>query len=281
MKKRNRSEGWKYAKKTGHLNEDMAAVELDRNSDLQKRFLALLGKENIRIKRVYTRGIHQINVPSVFGDTTKSKSDLDVVLEDGDIIRVSLKKSLDGQAYLISPNRFINGFEKIYNKIIPTNVKEAINLFWGDVSHEQISEIVNEYGSKYDKYELYKNRIVGAVLKRYNENYYHALLNWFKENISEIFDFCFCKGLAKEEIDWVQVIWYKDEMKGKIDDLFLASDIKENLSKFGVEYGKTNGETTIQLPFGFVQWHSPTKSIPGSMQFHHSYEKNSEAIERI
>lgn len=32
-------------------------------------------------------------------------------------------------------------------------------------------------------------------------------------------------------------------------------------------YGYKNGGTTIQLPFGFVQWHQ------SSMQFHHSFDK--------
>ena len=32
-------------------------------------------------------------------------------------------------------------------------------------------------------------------------------------------------------------------------------------------YGTAYGGTTIQLPFGFVQWHQ------AKMQFHHQYEK--------
>lgn len=39
------------------------------------------------------------------------------------------------------------------------------------------------------------------------------------------------------------------------------------------KYGTKNGGSTIQLPFGFVQWHSPRKVIPGNLQFHHSYDK--------
>ena len=34
-----------------------------------------------------------------------------------------------------------------------------------------------------------------------------------------------------------------------------------------VYYGNTLGGSTIQLPFGFVQWHQ------NSMQFHHNFEK--------
>ena len=44
------------------------------------------------------------------------------------------------------------------------------------------------------------------------------------------------------------------------------------------EYGNKTGGSTIQLPFGMVQWHSPTKKIPGDMQFHHSYEKIMELL---
>lgn len=38
-------------------------------------------------------------------------------------------------------------------------------------------------------------------------------------------------------------------------------------------YGTRTGGSTIQLPFGFVQWHSPKKIIPGEIQFHHKYNE--------
>lgn len=41
------------------------------------------------------------------------------------------------------------------------------------------------------------------------------------------------------------------------------------------------GGTTIQMAFGFVQWHSPQKTIPGCIQFHHNYNKICTAMDNI
>ena len=62
-----------------------------------------------------------------------------------------------------------------------------------------------------------------------------------------------------------------------IDDLCTLLQNAANQNTF---YGKVGGGTTIQLPFGFVQWHSPTKKIPGDMQFHHGYEKIKELVDK-
>ncbi len=76
-----------------------------------------------------------------------------------------------------------------------------------------------------------------------------------------------------------KVLWYKNELsENDLDDLFLIDEIKKKLPK-NAEFGNRNGGTTIQLPFGFVQWHSPTKVIPGSIQFHHNYIKIKELME--
>jgi len=45
--------------------------------------------------------------------------------------------------------------------------------------------------------------------------------------------------------------------------------------------GSVLGGSTIQLPFGFVRWHSPSKTIPGQMQFHHSFSKISQLFETV
>ena len=64
-----------------------------------------------------------------------------------------------------------------------------------------------------------------------------------------------------------------------MDDLYYVEDIKKKLTKTA-EYGNKTGGSTIQLPFGFVQWHSPKKVIPGCMQFHHNYQKIKDLMEK-
>lgn len=275
MTKRNRSGGWKYAKRSGHKNEDRAASDLENNVEEQKRLLKLINRESCQIVRVFAGGIHENDVPCILGDRpTKSKSDIDVFLNNGEFYGVSVKKSFSGQVYLIKLKRFIEGFETIYGVKIPEAVKNAMHLFWGDISPDEIKKIVTEYSSAYNEYEISKNRIVGEVLEKYNANYYELLLSWFQNNITDIFDFCFSRGLASRPQDWATIIWYKNEIHGNhLDHFFLTKDLEKVIGNFEVSYGKINGQTTIQLPFGFVQWHSPKNTIPGNMQFHHKYDK--------
>ena len=55
----------------------------------------------------------------------------------------------------------------------------------------------------------------------------------------------------------------------KVSDLCKAVQANANQNTF---FGNRNGGSTIQLPFGFVQWHSPQKTIPGCLQFHHKHK---------
>ena len=99
-----------------------------------------------------------------------------------------------------------------------------------------------------------------------------VLLNFFKKNCMEVFLFCFSRGLAVEENDWAEYLWYVNTIKnnGKpiLNTIFeikkLAPKIKDSEL---YQFGTRNGGTTIQLPFGFVQWHQ------GQIQFHHNYKK--------
>ena len=130
-----------------------------------------------------------------------------------------------------------------------------------------------KFPSRYDKYQKKKHRIVSEILHQFDESLYQELLSWFNDNIILIFDYCFARGLALYQEDWAQLIWYKNKIgENIIDTIINIEDFKRILIP-SISYGTRNGGTTIQLPFGFVQWHSPSKKIPGDMQFHHSYDK--------
>ncbi len=77
--------------------------------------------------------------------------------------------------------------------------------------------------------------------------------------------------MAKNESDWAEFIWYKNLLGEDSMDLLYSIDKLAKLVKVGsvdiIKPGTTGGGTTIQLPFGFVQWHQ------GKMQFHHKYDK--------
>lgn len=277
--KRNRATGWKHAKLSGHENESTIEKMIENDQEYQHAFLEKLGKPTATIKHIQVGGLYEKDVECVFpGEKTKSKTDMQIILDDNTIYNVSIKKSLGGQVYLISDSRFMQGYEKQYNCIIPSKVKRAIQLFWGSADDTQ--QIINDFGTQ-KKYENHKHRLVADSIKVYDKSLYDELLAWFTNNVTNLVDFCFSKGLAKNPKDWANIIWYKNELgENTVDRIFSIEEMSGFLAKNAsqnTEYGTRGGGTTIQLPFGFVQWHSPTKVIPGCMQFHHSYEKIEQA----
>ncbi len=273
----NRAYGWKHAKLTGHKNEENIDHLLINSKELQHIFLKSIGKEHSSIIEVTVGGKNETDVESILGGMTKSKTDMKVKLDDGTTINVSIKKSLSGQVYLIGIERFIKGYELQYNEIIPANVKEAIRLFWGD--SQQIGDIIIKYSDpKFVKYEKRKHRLVAETLKKYDVTLYSALIEWFSNNTVNLFDFCFSRGLAKNKEDRADVVRYKNTLgENDVDVIFDLYSLKSSLRN-EANYGIVNGGTTINLPFGFVQWHSPRKVIPGEIQFHHQYKKLEEYI---
>lgn len=271
MEHRNRAQGWKHAKRSGHENERLVAELTENDINIQNRLLKCAHITDATVDRVEFGGLCETDVDCVLGGKTKSKTDMWLFLSNGKRLNVSIKKDEGGQVFLIGIERFINGFELQYHKNIPDSVKRAISLYFG--SAVDTLEVINDFGSTNKQLEIRKHRVVADTLKAYDGYLYHLLLNWFNENISELFDFCFAKGLASNSEDWAQIVWYKNMVgENQFDTMLYLEDFKSNIPPTAV-YGTRNGGSTIQLPFGFVQWHSPRKIIPGNLQFHHSYEK--------
>ncbi|MBR6939474.1 MAG: hypothetical protein IKH65_01570 [Clostridia bacterium] len=273
MSDRNRAEGWQHAKLTGHKNEELVAKLTESDVSIQKRLLDCAHiPSNVIISKVEYGGLCESDVDCVLdGGKTKSKTDMWLYLSNGKRLNVSIKKDDGGQVYLISIDRFIRGFEVQFNKKIPNDVKRAISLYFG--SAEDTLQIINQFASKNKALETRKHRLVAETLKAYDTALYSALLKWVNDNIGELFDFCFSKGLAKNPSDWADIVWYINLIgENDFDTMINLSELRNKVPT-SAEYGTKNGGSTIQLPFGFVQWHSPRKIIPGNIQFHHNYNK--------
>lgn len=279
MKQRNRADGWQHAKLSGHENE-AKVLEMFSNLDFCSTFCNRLDIPSII--KADIGGLHEKNVESILGDTTKSKSDLTLVLENGSHVNISIKKSSAGQVYLISVERFIEGFEHQFNTTINETVKEMLRLYFN--GHPKIKEIIEVSNTKYKlrpniaKYQTRKQRLVWESLRTYNNHAANELLNWFKENIGKIAEFCFAKGLSAKDEDWADYVWYTNLIgENALDSIYRVEDIcvasQRNQDK--VYIGNTLGGTTIKLPFGFVQWHQ------GQMQFHHNLAKIANIVENI
>ena len=270
MEVRDRQEGWVHAKLSGHRNEDLVTSYVRNYPNVQDALIKV-AKKSGKFVSISEGGLNERGIPSVLGGSTKAKPDLCLVTNTGERVNVSLKKSFGGQVYLITVERFIAGFESQYKKVIPENVKRAVSLYWGTA--EDTLSIIERYAVIQIDYQIRKHRLVYDTLRRYDSNLSLLLIDWFKENIAEIFDFCFIRGLASNSRSWANVIWYKNLLPGEedeVEDIMLnLEELRESIKGYTehIEYGNKTGGSTIQLPFGFVQWHQ------GQMQFHHNEEK--------
>ena len=270
---RNRASGWKHAKLSGHANEASVNKLLNEDIEYQQDFLIRTGYQNEKITHSTIGGLHETNVIGVLGKKTKSKTDLKVYCKSGKQINVSIKKSLGGQVYFVRAGLFFDVFEKQFNKTIPQNVKRAIELFWA--AADDAVQIIEKHGdkSKNKDYnlQLRHHSLNAATLKSYNIILYNDMLSWFKNNGFELAQLAFSMGAAKESSEWSEFVWYINTLgENEVDEIFSINDIcnaATTVSEEETYYGSSNGGTTIQLPFGFVQWHQE------QMQFHHNYEK--------
>lgn len=273
MEHRDRSTGWKHAKLSGHKNEDIVKINLDKNKDFQADFLKKINRSDASIIRTSIGGLHETNVPSVNGRKTKSKTDLKVYLDTDEVINVSIKKSLGGQVYFIRARLFIDTFEKQFNTEIPADVQRAINLFWA--ASDDAVDIIEHYGDRtiqkdYDL-QLRHKSLNATTLKSFDEHLYFVLLEWFTENAYELAKLSFSMGAVRDSDEWSDFVWYINLLgENDTNDIFFIEDICNAVQDVAISetyYGSSYGGTTIQLPFGFVQWHQ------GQLQFHHNYEK--------
>lgn len=270
---RNRATGWQYAKLSGHTNEELVNFRLETDKKFANSLLKKLGRPSANIINTTIGGLHETNVPGVNGRKTKSKTDLKIFLDTNEEINISIKKSLSGQVYFVRAGLFIETFEKQFCTQIPDNVCRAINLFWA--SADDAIDIIKKYSDQtntknYDL-QLRHKSINATTLKSYNENLYNSLLQWFADNIYELTKLSFSMGAACDHKEWADFIWYINLLgENNINNIFSIEDICTAVQKSALSetyYGSSYGGTTIQLPFGFVQWHKK------QLQFHHMYTK--------
>ena len=268
---RNRAEGWQHAKLSGHKNEVAVKLLFDDKNFCEK-FAKRLGIADIVSASV--GGLNEKDVDCVLGGKTKSKTDLVLTLCNGKKINISIKKSSAGQVYLISVDRFIEGYEKQFSVTILDDIKDSLRLYF--YGHTQISSylkmpnVIKNQSAKLVSYQRRKSRLVWKSLENLDAYKSERFKIWLRTNISNITEFCFSRGLASNRKDWADYVWYINLLgESDFDEIYRIEDIKEkvndNIEK--VTESKINGGSTIRLPFGFVQWHQK------QMQFHHSLEE--------
>lgn len=273
MTERNRSEGWRYAKLTGHENEQLVKDALDSDAAFQRSFMSRIQYEGDTISSTSIGGLHEKDVPGVLRRKTKSKTDLKLYCTSGRTINVSIKKSYAGQVYFVDVDSFIDVYEQQFRNEIPLDVQYAMRLFWAGAKEDAL-RIINQYCSvDDDNYTLQVRHqsLNATTMKMYDDDLYHALLDWFVEHAYNIAHLAFMSGAVLSRDEWAEYVWYINLIDSiDLDELFHAEILCKASEKYADQmtyFSTTNGGTTIQLPFGFVQWHQ------GKMQFHHKYEK--------
>ncbi len=273
MERRDRAAGWKHAKLSGHKNEALVKELLDSDRDFQQHFLNRIDRPDATIKETSIGGLHETNVSGVNGRKTKSKTDLKVYLSTNEVVNVSIKKSLGGQVYFVRAGLFIDTFEKQFDAKIPADVQRAINLFWAaaDDAVEIIEEFDDRRNSKSFDLQMKHRSLNATTLRAYDEHLYNVLLDWFTDNAYELAKLSFSMGAVSDSREWSDFVWYINLLdENDTDDVFFIEDICNAVQEVAQDetyYGSSFGGTTIQLPFGFVQWHQ------NKLQFHHNYDK--------
>ena len=247
--------------------------------EFKNKFSERLGVTSIESASI--GGLHEVDVDCILGGKTKSKTDLKLTLTDKSHLNFSIKKSAGGQVFLIGVERFIDGYEKHYGNI-PNNVERALRLYFaGDPQIESILNNKAYVGGQTQSliaYQKRKCRLVKVTLDKYDKALSEVLLEWMKSNIVNITDFCLAKGLASNPEEWSEYLWFKNEIGEKLDEkLYKISDLKKAVAEKAdtIAYGTRMGGSTIQLPFGFVQWHQ------GQMQFSQKYKKIVTLVESL
>lgn len=282
MAHRDRAAGWQYAKLSGHKNEALVKNLLDNDPEYAKAFLCRLGLPGETIKETSIGGLHETNVSSITGKRkTKSKTDLKIFLNSGKEVNISIKKSLGGQVYFVRSGIFIETFETQFGKTIPETVKRAINLFWAaaDDAIPIIEQYADRRNAKNYDLQIRHASLNAATLKNYSESLYNDLLDWFTRNAYELTALSFAMGAVRDPEEWSDFVWYINLLEeNDVDAVFSIPDLCKAAAKVASEetyYSTTNGGTTIQLPFGFVQWHQR------QLQFHHNFDKVSRLLGRF
>ena len=142
---------------------------------------------------------------------------------------------------------------------------------------ELIEKYADRSSARSYQLQLKHKSLNAATLKNYNEELYCALLNWFTENAYELTKLSFSTGAALEKREWSDFIWYINLLgENSTDDIFRIKDIccaAQASAQSQTFFSAKNGGTTIQLPFGFVQWHQR------KLQFRHDYDKLKNILE--
>jgi hypothetical protein len=275
---RNRSEGWRFAKIDGHANEAKFAEELLAKPEMIDEIEGLLDNSMPEgDATVVADGSKK--VPSIFGDLTMSKTDIEIKWDGGEQVNISVKKSTGGQVWLIQLPRFIASVEHEIGALSAEVVKGLSLFIGGDnlagyqaefdaavaLDAQKLPSIVAQ--------EKRHRRLVADSMVLSFPSEWKKVLEFFNTNIGLITRLSFAQGLAAEEAEFADVVIYNQITDQRnifpIAELVAAAE-KDVLTRPVVAGTRYNGSTLV-LPFGSLQMHRP-KGV-NQFQFRHEFRE--------
>ncbi len=253
-------------KVSGHKNEEMIAEALNRNAAFRAHFCERIGVNESDFVAATAGGRCAPQVESVIGGKTAEKTDIRILWKGGSLTNISLKKDAAGQVYLVTARNFVAVYEAQYNVTVPDKVRRALALFIGEAEDSRAildATDISVDGEKVRGIAYEQNyRLVFEVIRDYDATMASMLLDWLKKQIASVCELCFSAGAVSDRDKWANVLWYKNlvDADGQgLDFLVPINRIVSALVKNGnrnvVERGPKNGGSTIQLPFGHLQYH--------------------------
>lgn len=280
---RNRSQGWAHAKLSGHRLEEFLAHQLQSDTTLSSQLhSACYGSPEARPASASTGGMNASMVPCVLGGLTTSKVDLVVHWPNHRSARISIKKSASGQVWLVSKDRFLEGYAAQFGTRASVAAGHGLHWFIGPLDENDWQTGLKgaaPCGPLHKRtgipLEHHQTRLVARTLERHLPEVWAETLQWMRSSLPNIAELCFARGLGLASADWAEFIWYPivGDPTGSVDAsrIFKISSIVECVAALPVQsrvsVGPRSGGSTLILPYGFLQMHRPTGG--NEMQFHH------------
>ena len=274
MSGRDRSQGWKHAKVSGHKYEQTLATELNEgiNHDLQE-FLESKTRGKLMNADASFGTAH---LESIFSDKTTSKSDIVAEFESNQKLGISVKKSDSGQVWITSLERFVDCCIH-YGIDISEGALWSLCALTGNTKQKKIEYVAPDavlttiHKKSGELLERKDNRLLAKTIAEYYPGNWEELVDFLADNYSFIASLAFSRGLNANPIAWADLVYYREGSIFDIDEICSLGNIDL------IDVNSRN-RSTIWLPFGFLQVHRPTpkgaiKSGPFSLQFHHNLKR--------
>lgn len=254
-------------KLSGHKNEELIADSLNKNLLFRTHFCEKIGIDVAEFVAATAGGQHAKLEDSVIaGKKTAGKTDIVVMWKGGVFTNISIKKRASGQVYLVSAKNFVAAYEAQYQTKVPEKVQRALQLFIGEAADSKAlldATDISIDGPKVRSLAYEQNyRLMFEVISAYDPDMANKLLTWLKEKIVTVCEICFSAGAVKDKDKWAHILWYKNlvDAEGQgLDYLISIKQIMEalelNKENNRIERGPCSAGSTIQLPFGHLQYH--------------------------